>query len=202
MYSSQEQSGGGGGVGLSVDEYWFSQDSRTSRPHKRRLAKSRLILTSNNDDQVNDIPSPLERPSHSSPHLHKANKSKISRKISYNYAVEDASLLPSPVSSVGLLDDEPFSHQGLHSTGHTVLTSSPHHKYHQQTRPKLSSHPAPRPSGGRPLGYSEVHRRHRYSINDSRPPTTEIVGPSSGNWNNSSIPGSRGPRRSVPESAL
>ena len=202
MYSSQDH-GSVGGVGLSVDEYWFSQDSRTNRPHKKRLARSRLILTSNNDDQINDMPSPLEQPSHSSPHLHRqAVKSKINRKISYNNAVEGVSLLPSPISSVGLLDDEPFSHQGLHGTGHPVLTSSPHHKYHQQTRPKLSSHPATRPTGGRPVGYSEVHRRHRYSINDSRPPTTEIFGPSSGNWNNSSIPGNKGPRRSVPESAL
>ena len=70
MYSSQDH-GSVGGVGLSVDEHWFSQDSRTNRPHKKRLARSRLILTSNNDDQINDMPSPLEQPSHSSPHLHR-----------------------------------------------------------------------------------------------------------------------------------
>lgn len=195
---SQEHHGG-----LSVDEYWFSQDSRTNRPHKKRLAKSRLFLTSTNEDTVS---TPLDRPTHSSPHLHRQpNKKLLQRKISYNYAVEDSSLLPTPVSSVGLLDDEPFSHQGLYdnSTGQQVSTTSPHHRSYHQTRTKVPSQSTLRPPVGRPLVQSEVHRRHRYSINDNRVPSTEIVGPSSGgHWSNAPLAVGKTPRRSVPESTL
>ena len=147
------------------NDYSFSQtDSRASKPHRKsRLARTRHHLTSHEEEPQNDLVSPLAiAPTRSltspPPPVSYSTVRSPQRKISYTSAIQE-----SPV--VGTVDFDGSTGQHLISP-----TSNKHIQLHKNTR-NLDRH--------------KYRWSADYSAATNRVLDTEIVGPSSADWNNS-----------------